>query len=176
MELEKGKDNVLDLRKRAGGNQQLPPLTFDKLYQRCFTIPRRTTLSAPLDVRIGKDYIVRPRLDENTEVDWIEVCGEIIWKIRNKGYSHVGLEMYYDDSKKVEGFSDAVRVIELPKHMKGQELDKGIGQIMYQHSKDFMRFGFPDLVKENDDTFLDVSWKRHFKNAGYHIVGSIRPL
>ena len=128
---------------------------------------------------IGRAFIVRPRsrfiFDETEQIDWIEVCGEIIWKTDPAGHSFVGLEMYYDGSKSLAGFSDVAEILPLPKSMKGCEIDRGIGQIMYNRSDDFKRFGFPDLVKESEDVYLDISWKRHFLRAGYHIVQSIRP-
>lgn len=166
MELKKGEVNIIDLRYHADPKPKTP-LTFDSLRNRLF---KRTSMD------IGHAFIVRCHRIEDE--DWVEVCGEIIWGVNNdpSKSSYVGLEMYYDDRIGETGFSDAVRVPPLPENMKGVERDRGIGQIMYQRSHDFMRFGFPDLVKENDDAYLDISWKRHFREAGYQIVGSIRPV
>lgn len=166
MRLETGKENILDLRSKP----DTPPkassqLSFDGLLDSCFKYK---------GVEVGRMYIVRPHLGNNG-VEWIETCGEIIWKVRSDSFSYVGLEMYYDDSKKLAGFSDVVKILELPEYYKGTEVDRGIGQIMYQRSKDFLRFGFSALVDTLQEVDLEINWKHYFHEAGYHIVSTIRP-
>lgn len=166
MRLEAGKENIMDLRMKSHAPVK-KTLTFDSL---------RDKLFRPRGKVISQGFIVRPRFDENGQVDYVDVCGEIIYQASQDGVTLVGLEMYYDDLRKAIGFNDAVKVGPLPEHYKGCEVDRGIGQIMYQNAKEFSRFGFPNLKKENDNVFLDISWRTHFKNAGYQIINTVRPL
>lgn len=126
------------------------------------------------DGRNGHMLIVRPRFDEAEQTDWVEVCGEVVWRKTDAGNTYVGMEMYYDDGKKVAGFSDTVKVLRLPAKRLGTEVDLGIAQLMRQNVESFNALGFNIDPYGDDLIYMDIHWPKYFGKAGYQVIRASR--